>query len=345
MDNFNSIDFEYQVLGLDAAIKSKLESLTGEPANVGYLVSDDKTAWSKTENMGYLERLRPMFITTTFRSWVGDQAHHLAGGIWVDLDAQDIDDAVSDAKDLAGMLTKRDIDPLTCSLFASGGKGFHVYIPADLLGVAYSLTEASYWGRICKGWVQWCVMVDTLDASLYCGGNGKIFRQANVLRSNGAFKVPMPWSELEGTTTDRYHELCSAPRPFISPQPVERPAKGAAEAWAQAKADIQKSAPKPAKRRATEVLTRQDEAKLGRALTAIRGAVADGSLGYEDWLRVGSALKGDDRITNGLELWAWVSQPHKGHRDRNAAGRWDGLRGGCTLGTVFHIAREIGGAA
>ncbi len=52
----------------------------------------------------------------------------------------------------------------------------------------------------------------TIDTSMYAMGKGKLLRMKNVKRDNGAYKVPITWSELQGTNYQELILKASAPR-------------------------------------------------------------------------------------------------------------------------------------
>lgn len=104
------------------------------------------------------------------------------------------------------------IDPYAISFFASGSKGFHAIIPARLFdaqdGDPY--LPLSY-KKIAAEWKE-RFNLQTLDLSLYNMKRGKMFRIANVKRSNGRYKSPLTLEEVRDLSIEAISELTTAPR-------------------------------------------------------------------------------------------------------------------------------------
>lgn len=340
----------YKLQGLDLAARDRLEALTGNRAEVSYLPTDEKGTWRSTRNTESLEQRMPMFVTS---SWRARDPHnpdpdspkgwlHAANGVWVDIDAPTLEAALRSALLTRDRLKVLGINPDTCSLFASGSKGFHVYVPLYLAGVALDINTVHAWQRLCREFVINALVTDHTDMCIYNGGKGRLIRQANVQRSNGAYKVPLHWGELDGLTPDGYRSLCSAPRPHVEVGIVGVAPKAAA-VWQQARSEVFKDMRKTiAPRKTAPANSTKDRPRVLEALKVIERGVTAGDVDYNDWLRVGAALKSTN-WSDALQLWERVSAGHRGHRDRICAERWDGLQGGCTLGSVFYIAKKLKG--
>jgi hypothetical protein len=95
-----------------------------------------------------------------------------------------------------------DIDPYAIRFYASGSKGFHAILPAPLFGAedGHPLLPLIY-KQMARQWVR-DFDLKTLDLSLYSMKRGKMFRVANVKRSNGRYKVPVTLEELQGLSID-----------------------------------------------------------------------------------------------------------------------------------------------
>lgn len=253
----------HETFGLTEAARTHLEKLSGSPPEVSYRISDDKGPWRQTKNLSKLLHRQPMYITTTWSvpDKGSDQENarlHIAAGVWLDIDARAAHgETVRDAVEALGTTVARlewmGIDPEQCNLFASGGKGFHVYIPLDLMlprGVEdVGLLTARNWPRVCKEFVLCGLDTHLTDKAIYSGGLGRLFRQANVQRASGLYKVPLAWNEWRGLSEASYKDLCSEPRPAVEPAPVNGIAPRAAEAWNKARAKSTK--PAAPQRRAT----------------------------------------------------------------------------------------------
>lgn len=340
----------FKLRGLDLAVRDTLEALTGNRAEVGYLPTDEKAPWRSTRNTAWLEQLMPMFVTSTWRArdphnpdpdnpkgWL-----HAASGAWVDIDAPTVEAALRSALLTRDKLKMLSINPDNCNLFASGSKGFHVYVPLYLAGVEIDINAVHAWPHLCRWFVTTALVTDHTDLGIYNGSKGRMIRQANVQRNNGAYKVPLRWGELEGLTAEGYRSLCSAPRPHIEVD-VAGVAPKAAAVWQSARSEVFKGMRKAITRQKTAPAnSTKDRPRVLEALKVIERGVTSGDVDYSAWLRVGAALKSTN-WQDALQLWERVSAGHRGHRDRNCAERWDGLQGGCTLGSLFFIAKELKG--
>lgn len=104
------------------------------------------------------------------------------------------------------------IDPYAIRFFASGSKGFHAEIPAELFGAeAGDPLLPLIFKRIACDWAA-RFDLNTFDTSLYCMGKGKMWRIPNVKRSNGRYKVPLDLEELRDLDIDKIMRLTKNPR-------------------------------------------------------------------------------------------------------------------------------------
>ena len=89
-----------------------------------------------------------------------------------------------------------DVDPYAIKFYLSGGKGFHAVLPASLFGAQDGDPYLPLiYKKIATLWKSE-FNLKTLDLSLYNMGKGKMFRIANVRRSNGRYKVPLTLEEV-----------------------------------------------------------------------------------------------------------------------------------------------------
>ncbi len=97
-------------------------------------------------------------------------------------------------------------------IYATGGRGFHVEIPwaiyradswekgAVMLPQTYREMARQMHGRY-------------MDLAIYSAKRGRMWRQPNVQRENGRYKVPITLDEMRRMTVEMYAEICNAPRP------------------------------------------------------------------------------------------------------------------------------------
>jgi hypothetical protein len=150
-----------------------------------------------------------------------EQGHiRYEGDLWLDVDKY-IESAIAATQAIAKLLEADfRVNLNQCELFASGGKGFHIRIPAKLLS-APPLAELPKVYKKLAAKIDELVGGDSgIDFQLYNMGKGKLIRVENKQRLDGAYKVPMTWQELEYLTPEIYSELTAQPRQNY---PVEKP--------------------------------------------------------------------------------------------------------------------------
>lgn len=146
---------------------------------------------------------------------------HYLGDWYLDFDATSIDEAIPQyQKYLTKLKDEYGFDLNQASLFASGGKGFHIIIPmqclvpkvkpAGVVGLPHIFKEMA---------VE--TFVDCVDLRVYTARRGRMFRTANVERPDkpGVHKVPLTVEESFSITSETYKKLCSAPRHISAPDP------------------------------------------------------------------------------------------------------------------------------
>jgi hypothetical protein len=185
--------------------------------------------WKKTKNKpeDILKAISAgaMFTTSTsFEYEPGDNGQPEPiryGDLCLDFDDEENPaNALQDVKTLCLIFLPEeyDLDPHAIRFYASGSKGFHAEIPAELLGAQ---NGDQFLPLIFKELVtKWKEILDlqSLDLSLYAMGKGKMFRLPNVRRSNGRYKVPLTLEENRDLSIDQITELTKAPREI---EPVE----------------------------------------------------------------------------------------------------------------------------
>ena len=335
-------------LGLSDAARTRLAEISGATPEVFFNAADSKQAWRSTSDLASIKS-RTMYVTTTWSVPDGIDSNgrrlHLSDGLWLDIDARkDTGETAVDAvKALASTVTllqRVGIQPEQCSLFASGGKGFHVFVPMTLLiatGMAsVGIATARVWPYLCRTFVVDNLVTVLTDMNIYSGGKGRLFRQPNVQRDSGLYKVPLRWDEWQHLDVASYAEICSSPRPAVEPVPVSDIAPAAAMAWVRALRQMLKPVRKPQRKpRMTGLdgkLLPDQRRDIVRALTKLE------DLEYQDWFRVGCALKSTG-ASDALDLWTAWSKASPKYRAGECADRWDGISGDTvSVGTIFHLA-------
>lgn len=332
-------------LGLSQNTRQRLEELSGSIPTVGYIVGANPLgAWGASGDLPAVESMRPTFLTTTWRAQTAAGWQHLADLLWVDIDCRDdLPRAFEAARKARDALLRHGVPLDACSLFATGGKGFHIALPTALFFVGANARLVNAFPVLAKLTVLALLAdVECLDAGIYNGGRGRLIRQANTRRADGAYKVPMAWDALHGLTESSYRQLCSAPGDWIEPAPASLcvPTAGI---WKEQYdslvfAEAQQRANPPL--RANKGPTYSE---LGRLKAALRAIDAEPR---ENWLAVGMALHSTGwRIA--FDLWDdWAKTMRGSGRFKPGACRvtWDAFKPGrgISLGSVFHLAKAGG---
>lgn len=148
---------------------------------------------------------------------------HYRGPFYVDFDASSLDEVIPQfQRFLTKLKDEHQFDLHQASLFASGGKGFHVLIPQQCF-----LTKPAVRGTLNLPHIYREMaletFVDTLDLRVYTARRGRMFRTANVERPDkpGVHKVPITVEEAFNMTPELYRKLCAKPRHIEPPAPAE----------------------------------------------------------------------------------------------------------------------------
>jgi putative DNA primase/helicase len=146
--------------------------------------------------------------------------------------------AINAAHELVGKLEAQGLDARCLRLYASGSKGFHVYVPlaafVDDWWETLTVPEMRNLPAIFKRVAQDVnIHVDGLDLRIYNRHKGRMIRRPNIKRDSGKFKVPLTLDEFRTITPTLYDEYVTAPRPEPETVPTEMVA-GLAEIWDRA---------------------------------------------------------------------------------------------------------------
>lgn len=101
-------------------------------------------------------------------------------------------------------------------LYASGGKGFHVEIPQECFIPKPPATGTPGLPAIYRE-IAKKLIVDALDMTVYSARKGRMWRQPNVQRKNGNYKVQLLTDEALEITPEFYREIVKKPRRLQSP--------------------------------------------------------------------------------------------------------------------------------
>ena len=151
------------------------------------------------------------------------------GDLWFDIDhkpkddgslAAALKDAINDTRRLVSYLESIGLDPKFIQLYASGGKGFHVCIPASLFSSGTAIKNLPRIYKYMAEIIRDRAGILGLDMNTYSSGKGKLMRVENKLRDNGKYKVPVTPDELRVMTPEMYQEVTSKPRALVGSEPV-----------------------------------------------------------------------------------------------------------------------------
>ena len=144
-----------------------------------------------------------------------------AGPMYVDFDGreEDLEVVIAQFQSFLNKLRERKLDFSMVSMYASGGRGFHLTIPMQVL-----VAKPSPQGVAGLPWIYrelaYDLYVETLDLRVYSAGRGRMWRLPNFKRANGKYKVQITVDEADAMTPELYEQICSSPR---APLPVDPP--------------------------------------------------------------------------------------------------------------------------
>ncbi len=166
-----------------------------------------------------LKERNPAFVTVLDADsvpsddWGSDEYTKMKyrGSMYFDFDAESVGTTIPEFQKLLETLEEKGV-PMGClRLFATGGRGFHIEVPQEvmmskvpkdgIIGLPYIYREMAME-----------MAVDTMDLRIYTGRKGRMWRTCGVKRSNDKYKVPITLDEARSMTPELFDELCSAPR-------------------------------------------------------------------------------------------------------------------------------------
>ena len=138
------------------------------------------------------------------------------GDMYLDWDCKSPDEFGYCINDVNEFLDKLKTDygvKLEClRIYATGGRGFHVEIP-------WSVYRADNWEKgalmLPQTYREMARQMHGryMDLAIYSAKRGRMWRQPNVQRENGRYKVPITLDEMRRMTPEMFVEICEAPRP------------------------------------------------------------------------------------------------------------------------------------
>lgn len=161
------------------------------------------------------------------------------GPMYFDWDADDIADTIAPLHRFCVALEEMEVDMNGLRFYATGGKGFHCEVPwtAFLDKASLKAEGLALLPNIYKEMAQQ-MATDTMDMRVYSTRRGRMWRQPNVKRPNGNYKVPLSYAEVKSITPELYQEYVSAPRPTPQSWVFARYNMGLNLEWAKARQKV-----------------------------------------------------------------------------------------------------------
>lgn len=174
------------------------------------------------------------------------------GPLYLDFDAEDIEEATTQFKLCLAKLKAKDINLEMLRLYATGKKGYHIEIPYQMFVGKMPAAGLPHLPDIYREMAHSnSIYVDTLDFNVYSKRRGRMWRCPNVKRDdNGKYKVQLSVEEALTITPEEYSRICSSPRNAL---PVEPPKVNAELGllYAQARDKVDKAVTKAKTKKAT----------------------------------------------------------------------------------------------
>lgn len=166
-----------------------------------------------------IEKHHPMFVTVLSLSKLVEDLNHeekmdltYAGPMYFDWDSKEDTEIIVKVNAFLDKLVGMGVDLSMCSLFATGGKGYHLEIPQQVFMDKVPPKGTKGLPNIYKE-VALKLIVDTLDLRIYSAKSGRMWRQPNVQRPNGRYKVPITVTEMREMTPEFCLQVTSSQRP------------------------------------------------------------------------------------------------------------------------------------
>jgi len=191
--------------------------------------------------------------------------------LWIDLDRDELDQALADARRLAaGLADRYRLDGDDLLTFFSGSKGFHIGLPLSVCG---SPVPSADFHRVCRRFAE--AVAGSLAVAIDTGVYDRVraFRAPNSKHpKTGLHKRRLTFGELLHLPTRRIVEIAASPEPFDLPDPSGA-CSVAIDDWRQAVVAVDAEAVAAADRRAVGVAG----ARLNRSTVEfIRGGATTG---------------------------------------------------------------------
>lgn len=215
-------------------------------------------AWSPvpaSQLQNLIAQHHPMFISALAVNKIVeevpvDQHNKLLyeGPFYVDWDSPELQVSITQVQAFMGKLEQMGFDLTQARWYATGSKGFHMEMPCECFMEKQPKGGTQLLPVVYKEMV-FQMYVDNIDLNVYSARRGRMWRQPNVQRENGNYKVQLTVAEIKAMTVESYKEAVSAPRElFATTKPSLNTDLAIAFAKAQQKVDETMKARKEKKR-------------------------------------------------------------------------------------------------
>lgn len=138
---------------------------------------------------------------------------NLYGDFYLDFDSEDFElvrkDVIKAVSYLKVVFRLKDIDD-RCNIFFSGGKGAHIVVPAEALGIEPDNKLNEIFKTIAIA-INEFIDNKTLDMRIY--DKKRLFRVPNSIHeSSGLYKIPISYEEIRELSQEEIKELAKSPR-------------------------------------------------------------------------------------------------------------------------------------
>ena len=169
-----------------------------------------------------ITEMQPMFVTVlSVSKLVEDLSYEekmklcYSGCLYFDFDSKDDQLVLDKVNQFLDKLEELRVDLTMCRFYATGGRGYHVELPEALFMERIPKTGVENLASIYRE-IALELCVDTLDLRVYSQGRGRMWRQVNIKRPNGQYKVPISLQEIRNMTVEDYSTITRTPRRPLS---------------------------------------------------------------------------------------------------------------------------------
>jgi hypothetical protein len=195
-----------------------------------YQLTGGKEKWTLApaeQRQKIISDLHPVLVTVLDAKsipqddWTREQylSMKYSGPLYFDWDSRDdLPKAISDMqRTVAKLVDEFKVPPEAMSIYATGGKGFHLEIPMEVFTTGNAIKTGVTLLPLVYRHMALEVVTPTLDMRVYSTRKGRHWRVPNIRRDNGKFKVQISYAEAMTMDQEAYDLLTSEQRPLTPP--------------------------------------------------------------------------------------------------------------------------------